>query len=141
MKSLCAMLMTAAVLVVGSAATARAQTPGVHSAAAPIQVWNHTSQGMSTNAALAFYRLQNVGRPASQPAAWPLYSRNRAVVDRSAGPPAANTYYPAANTAADPSQKPFASVHPPRTTLERYWPFLFEAYEDPHTGLIIWRLP
>lgn len=104
-----------------------------------MQVWNQTSQGMSSNAALAFYRVQNVGRPARQQSAWPQYSRTPTVSVHPTSPVVANTYYPTPPAAQ--YEKPFASVRPPGTAFDRYWPYLLEGYEDPETGYVIWTLP
>jgi hypothetical protein len=103
-----------------------------------MQVWNQTSQGMSTNAALAFYRVQNVGRPTMQTPGWPRYSQTPAVTSYPMPTTTARAYYPSTVT---PVEKPFAYVRPPATAFDRYWPFLMEAREDPDTGLIIWTLP
>jgi hypothetical protein len=138
MKSLSLALLAAMILAVWPTNATSVLAQGVHSAAAPMQVWNRTSQGMSTNAALAFYRVQNVGRPAAQVSAWPQYSHNPATVNY---PAVANAYYPTADTTTVLSHKPFASIPPPRTAFDRYWPYLLEGHEDPDTGIIIWRLP
>ena len=47
--------------------------------------------------------------------------------------------YPAAVRPGN--RKPFAGARPASTAVDRYWPLLMEAREDPKTGLIIWRLP
>jgi hypothetical protein len=126
-------------LLFGGESAAHAQAPSGHSAAAPMQVWNRTSQGMSTNAALAFYRVQNVGRPAMPPTAFPQYSRVPTVVTYPASPYTAHSYYP--STASSQMQKPFSYVRPPATAYHRYWPYLMEGYENPETGYIIWTMP
>ena len=115
------------------------QAQASHSAATPMQVWNQTSQGMSSNAALAFYRVQNVGRPSAQPTAWPQYSRTPTVAVYSTNLRVVGNYYPTPTAAQ--YQKPFASVRPHRTAFDRYWPYLLEGYEDPETGFIVWTLP
>jgi hypothetical protein len=134
------------VMTVGSLATGWLSSQDLqaqvgHSAAAPMQVWNQTSQGMSSNAALAFYRVQNVGGPAGQTSAWPQYSRIPSTVNYPTSPSVANAFYPTPNMTSVQFQKPFAYVRPARTTFDRYWPYLLEGYEDPETGYIIWTLP
>ena len=47
--------------------------------------------------------------------------------------------YPTAHSPA--TRKPFAGIRPAPTAVDRYWPLLYEAREDPKTGLIIWSLP
>lgn len=147
MKSPSLIVMTVGLLAVRWLGPQHVHAQGVQSAAAPMQVWNQTSQGMSSNAALAFYRVQNVGRPVGQATAWPQYSRSPAVVNYPVvvnyptSPYGENSYYPAAVSSSTQLQKPFAAVRPARTAFDRYWPYLLEGHEDPHTGFIIWTLP
>ena len=147
MKSLHLTVLMAGLLAAWGTSPPVVQAQGVHSAAAPMQVWNRTSEGMSSNAALAFYRVQNVGRPTMQASAWPQYSRSPAVVNYPvvvnypASPYAENSYYPAAGSSSTQLQKPFAYVRPAPTAFDRYWPYLLEGYEDPETGFIIWTMP
>ncbi len=141
MESLSLKMMMVGVLATWWMTPRGVQAQAVHSAAAPMQVWNRTSQGMSTNAALAFYRVQNVGRPAGRASAWPQYSRISSAAIYPAGPAVANAYYPTPNMTSVQFPKPFASVRPARTTFDRYWPYLLEGYEDPETGYIVWTLP
>ncbi len=131
---------------------------GVSSAATTMQAWRRSSQGLSPNAALARYRMQNLGHPAQRslslchPSGWPgttLYSTPHYAVTTSRTLPARPTsYYPTTNSLTTNSstgtlqtQKPFADVRHPPNAVQRYWPYMLEAREDPTTGLVIWRLP
>jgi len=106
----------------------------------PFETWKYTSQGMSTNSALAFYRLQSSGKPVmgapsnrwqrSVPA-----SRHQSVSNRRSISP----YY--SSVPSSTHRKPFANIQPSPNAFERYWPLLLEAREDPETGIIIWSLP
>ena len=122
---------------------------GVSSAATSLQAWRSTSQGLSSNAALAFYRVQNIGHPNQQNSVWrrqqfvpntTIYSAPYYAVTthRSVTAPR-SSYYPTSTSRQ--TQKPFSDVRPAPTAFERYWPLLLEAREDPQTGLVIWTLP
>lgn len=112
----------------------------------PLAMWRETSPGMSTNAALAFYRLRssstapNVLHPRLQPnggnssAYFPGARRGP-----SAPATHLNGFYPPSSRQA--TSKPFEGVRPAPTAFERYWPLLLEGRQDPHTGVIIWSLP
>lgn len=137
------------------AAAQRSQRGG-----SPLIDWREQSQGMSTNAALAFYRVRNTNRtypsqsvsapqglsPVSQPIATaPPYYRGNTYQPRPyfaipavgyAAPPA-----PGPPAGAGFQTKPFAQVRPTPNAIDRYWPLLMERREDPNTGLIIWQLP
>lgn len=121
------------------ATSALAQVQWGHSAAGSMQTWDRTSQGMSTNAALAFYRMQNMGRPATSASGWTQYTRSPVVSGASSVPVASagTDFY----RTVSPTVKPFAYVRPPTTAFDRYWPYMMEGYEDPETGYIIWTLP
>ncbi len=122
---------------------------GISSAATTMQTWRRTSQGLSSNAALALYRMQNVGhpsqssfalrRPTSLPATTLYSTPYYAVTTNRAIPGRPISYYPTSNT--QQTQKPFAGIRHPPNAFQRYWPYLLEAREDPHTGLVIWTLP
>ena len=136
-------------LLVGSMATVvEVHAQNVSSAATSIQAWRHTSQGLSPNAALAFYRVQNVGSPQQQASPWrrqqygsstTIYSAPYYTITTQRSVPTARSYYPASSTAQ--TQKPFANLQPAPSAIDRYWPLLLEAREDPATGLVIWTLP
>jgi len=124
------------------------------SAATTMRTWQQASQGLSPNAALALYRMQNVGHPTQgastlrRPSPYPsttLYSTPYyAVTTWRAVPQRPTSYYPTANNPSPDvpqTQKPFADVRTPPNAFQRYWPYLLEAREDPRTGLIIWQLP
>jgi hypothetical protein len=139
---------------------------GVSSAAITMQNWRRASQGLSPNAALARYRMQSLGHPAQRslsqrhPSGWhgtTLYSTPYyAVTTHRALPTRTTSYYPStrystsfspssstsSSTAGTPMiQKPFAEIRRPPNAIERYWPYMLEAREDPSTGVVIWRLP
>ena len=141
---------------VGVPADARGQGLST-SAATSMRTWRRTSHGVSSNAALARYRIENLNARAQQsrarrhPAGWPgatLYSTpyyaittSRTIPARPAAYRASSNphYFPAGNGLQ--TQKPFADIRRPPNAIERYWPYMLEAREDPSTGLIIWRLP
>ncbi len=113
----------------------------------PLAMWRKTSPGMSTNAALAFYRLQNSSpspdkfHPRFQAGARnnissaysPLTRRNV----NSSG--LVGGYYPLSSRPAN--SKPFENVRPAPTAFERYWRLLLVGQQDPETGIIVWSLP
>jgi hypothetical protein len=126
---------------------------GDSSAVTTMQDWKHASRGRSTNAALAFYRQQrlNPSRSRSQYRSWrpdrssstiysaPYYAitAHRTIPNFSSNP------YPIRRIESHAAYpiKPFANARPAPTAVDRYWPLLLEAREDPKTGLVIWRLP
>ena len=140
-----------------SLAIASVHAQGAKSTAQSLQAWQrHSSQELSSNAALARYRLDNLNQRVARtrvrryPAGFPgttIYSApyyavttHRVVPDRLAG---RNTlanphYFPVDRTQ---TQKPFADIRYQPNAVQRYWPLLLEAREDPQTGLVIWRLP
>ena len=150
-------------MLLGSLATslsvaAGAVAQGLPAAASPLQSWRHHSQGMSTNAALAFYRVYDPSRPTAlqQP---PIVRRHppRATA-QSPTTYADSRYYrrayysiplvgyhapPVVSAPAEPGfqAKPFAHASPPPNAIDRYWPLLMQRRKDPETGLIIWELP
>ncbi|TWU28214.1 hypothetical protein [Bythopirellula polymerisocia] len=119
----------------------------------PLAMWRETSPGLSSNAALAFYRLRSsstapsVLNPRLQPGAknqqstgyYPSATRGRGqqgIASSSTGRPGYGltpTRYA--------TGKPFEGIRPAPTAFERYWPLLLEGRQDPHTGVIIWSLP
>ena len=138
----------ASLILIGLAAES-IQAQGVSSAASSMHAWRSTSRGMSTNAALAFYRVQNVGHPrqgnlGSLPAVrapgTTIYSAPYYAITthRRVTTPTTN-YYP--NVSPRDDAKPFSEIRPAPTAIDRYWPLLLEAREDRNTGLVIWTLP
>jgi hypothetical protein len=111
--------------------------------------WPHTSRGLSSNAGLAHLRLRNSAHtrlPATSRWNRPPLSRGTiysapyyAITAPWAIPDIRSDPYPAIQTR--PTGKPFAGARPAPTAVDRYWPLLFEARQDPKTGLTIWRLP
>ena len=126
---------------------------GASSAATSLHTWRRTSQGLSPNAALARYRMQNLGhsvprsfalrQPAIQPTTTLYSTPYYAITTHRTIPARPTSYYPTTNSAATGSltPKPFADLQRPPTAVQRYWPYLLEAREDPRTGLVIWQLP
>ena len=142
---------------VWTAASAQALAQVKGSAASSMQAWRRHSQGLSSNAALARYRIADLDRRAQQsyvrrhPAGFPgttLYSApyyaittHRTIPDRSVGNyPSSNAHYFPAGDATQ-TQKPFNNIRYQPNAVQRYWPYMLEAREDPKTGLVIWRLP
>jgi hypothetical protein len=140
------------------AAPTELRAQGATSAAASMQKWRLASQGLSPNAALARYRMQSLRHPAQHslsprhPAGWPgatLYSTPYyAVTTHRTIPTRTTSYYPTMASATNSAgvvtpgiRKPFADIRRPPNAVERYWPYMLEAREDPSTGLVIWRLP
>ena len=105
--------------------------------------------GSSSNAGLAFHRLRSAGHrqlPATPRWKQPLASRGTiysapyyAITTPWAIPNLRSDPYPAVSSPS--TRKPFAGARPAPTAVDRYWPLLFEAREDPKTGLVIWSLP
>lgn len=137
------------------------QAQNVVSPATTIQTWRNTTYGMSSNSALAMYRLRHVGHP-NHRTVWrtapvtlgsrTLYSApyfaitTRSFVPQTISPQATNPQPAAAQAAAAPrtaaaGNKPFSNLQRPPNAIERYWPLLLEAREDRRTGLVIWSLP
>jgi hypothetical protein len=122
---------------------------GGSSAADSMRAWRHTSRGLSSNAGLAFHRLRSAGHsrlPATPRWKQPLASRGTiysapyyAITTPWAIPNLRSDPYPAVSSPS--TRKPFAGARPAPTAVDRYWPLLFEAREDPKTGLVIWSLP
>jgi hypothetical protein len=110
----------------------------------PVDVWRESSQGMSSNAALAFYRLRN-----NSTVPTPLHPRfqNGAGaslhVNGQSTPAGSLAPFSGRQTTVyrQPTGKPFENVRPAPTAFERYWPLMLEGRQDPKTGLIIWSLP
>ena len=119
----------------------------------PLAVWRETSPGMSTNAALAFYRLRssstapNALHPRfqsgtnSQNSSGYYRSAPRGTGQRGIGSAAAGLPDYGLSSTRYATSKPFDGIQPAPTAFERYWPFLLEGRQDPHTGVIIWSLP
>ena len=145
-------------LAAGLPATQRAASQGLAAGASPIQIWQQHSQGLSTNAALAFYRVRHANRPYQVMTATraPRYSTSvpmRTHANYNVTTLYRRPYYaiPAVGYAAPPvvdpplepafSAKPFAQVRHAPNAIDRYWPLLMERREDPNTGLVIWQLP
>lgn len=143
-----------AVGILSSASTAEAQ---ISSPATTLHTWRQTSQGMSSNAALAFYRVRNVGYPNRQQGTGvPIALQNRTLysapyyaITRRRGvaatiAPVAPVTAPALGVTTRQTgivSKPFVNLERPANAVERYWPLLLEAREDRRTGLVIWSLP
>jgi len=111
--------------------------------------WRNTSRGLNARASLAARHTRSNGRTRLPPAPrWrrPYTSRGTlysapyyAITTPWAIPDIRSDPYPSVNT--QPNRKPFAGARPAPNAIDRYWPLLFEAREDPKTGLIIWQLP
>ena len=119
----------------------------------PLAMWRDTSPGMSTNAALAFYRLRS---SSAAPNAIHPRLQSGANNRRAGGYYPSNQYQPnqrgvgaassglpgyGLSSSRYATSKPFEEVRPAPTAFERYWPLLLEGRQDPHTGVIIWSLP
>ncbi len=131
-------------------ASQRANGQGLPQKNDPVDVWRQSSQGMSSNAALAFYRLRN-----SSGVPTPLHPRfqvgSGAMVHVPGYTSRTGAYAPFSAQQTTPGQqttvyrqptgKPFENVRPAPTAFERYWPLMLEGRQDPKTGLIIWSLP
>ena len=106
----------------------------------PLARWRETSQGMSSNAALAFYRLQS-----SSTVPTPLHPRFQSGAGATIAPTGRNPAHVAlvspGSIYSRPVIKPFTGIRPEPTVFERYWPLMLEGREDPKTGVIIWSLP
>ena len=142
-------LLMTGLLAAPLAAPTGARAQGDSSALTSMRAWRHTSQGLSPNAALAFYRLRNAGLPKQQtrvryrrpdlPNSTIYSAPYYAITTHRAVPVPRSNPYPTGSTPRP--RKPFAGVHPAPTAVDRYWPLLLEAREDPKTGLVIWKLP
>lgn len=142
-------LLLSTVLVIGLLGVDSANAQAVGSPANSFRSWRQSSPGMSSNAALAFYRVQNAGgvrRTASVPApvmprgrtlySAPYYSiTNRRTVVDSPTPSATSV------TRTAQASKPFDNLQRPPNAVQRYWPLLLQGQEDQNTGLVIWTLP
>ncbi|WP_168205064.1 hypothetical protein [Bythopirellula goksoeyrii] len=110
----------------------------------PLARWRATSPGMSTNAALAFYRLggaspaSNSRHPRFQPSttatSQPAYYPSS---PRGTGLPATG-YSPSASRQA--VSKPFEGLQPAPTAFDRYWPLMLRGEQDPKSGFIYWSI-
>lgn len=108
----------------------------------PLAVWRETSAGMSTNAALAFYRLRNSAGTPSSPVRLNGFRASQyepPTAQRSGAGTGLQSYYQA--TATPPVKKPFSDLEPEPTAFEKYWPLLLVGRQDPKTGIIVWYLP
>jgi hypothetical protein len=142
MKTITLSLLSTACLFVLGPSFAEAQ--GIHRD--PIQHWRQTSQGMSSTAALAHYRLQNTAVRHQPIQAQLRDQRYTTPSSQYLGPRPTPTGPVGLGAYHQPyrhnvSNKPFANVQQPQTAMERYWPLLLEGRQDTKSGLIIWSLP
>ena len=125
----------------------------INSAASSMQNWRRHSQGLSSSAALARYRIESLNQRVQQakvrrhPAGFlgsTIYSTPYyAITTHRTIPVPSTSYYPTTGVTPFETQaeKPFADVRHRPNAVQRYWPYMLEAREDPTTGLVIWRLP
>lgn len=148
MRSVCLLSCACGAIAVGSVFVSSAEAQTIRSPAAAIQTWRNTAPGWSNNARLGFYRNQNVG-PANQFRLYggrTLYSApyyavtTRRTVPRAFVSTATHNRNVVVNNAGQ-TAKPFTNLQRPPNAVERYWPLLVEAREDPRTGLVYWQLP
>ena len=125
----------------------------IRSPATAIQTWRNTGPGMSTNARLGLYRVQNATYPDQYRAFNGSPFRGRTIYNAPYYAVTTNRSVPRAfvssSTYNEPliinnagrTLKPFTNLRRPANAVERYWPLLAEGREDPRTGIVYWQLP